>query len=209
MRRLASPGSHRLTPPSRRPTPYGQTLGELRLLLLGPKGVDVSALAAQLVDDNEDVVEVGIWGEERRGKRNAVLRASTHWVEYHDAHGLERVEPVRNIEIVELPSYDPRAEMDAVVESVLGVVHSPFYQVMDIIDREHPPSGVIVHLLSASSSPLHTALVLFASHIQSPVEKTLIDTLSPHILLVLLTIDEERRNRFLWDDLHARSRYAN
>ncbi|KAI0649758.1 hypothetical protein C8Q79DRAFT_1006099 [Trametes meyenii] len=177
-----------LPSPLRRPTPYGQTLGELRLLLLGPKGVDVSALAAQLVDDNEDVVEVGIWEEERRGKRNAVLRASTHWVEHRDAHGLERVEPARNIEIVELPSYDPRAEMDAVVESVLGVVHSPFYQVMDIVNREHPPSGAVAHLLSASSSPLHTALVLFASHIPSPTEKTLIDTLSPHIPLVLLPL---------------------
>ncbi|KAI0672149.1 hypothetical protein C8Q78DRAFT_970996 [Trametes maxima] len=171
---------------SKRPTPYGQTLGELRLLLLGPKGVDVSALAAQLVDDNEDVVEVGIWEEGRRGKRKAVLRASTHWVEHRDAHGLERIEPARNVEVVGLPSYDPRAEVDAVVESVLAVVHSPFYQVMDIVNREHPPSGAVAHLLSASSSPLHTALVLFASHIPSPAEKALIDTLSPHIPLVLL-----------------------
>ena len=104
--------------PSRRPTPYGQTLGELRLLLLGPKGTDTSVIASQLVDDNEDVVEVGIWeekpragGSSARGKRKATLRASTHWVEHRDAHGLDRIEPARNVELVELPPYDPYAEV--------------------------------------------------------------------------------------------------
>ncbi len=114
-----------LPSPSKRPTPYGQTLGELRLLLLGPKGVDLSAIASQLVDDSEDVVEVGIWEEDRpeggntRGKRKASLRVSTHWVEHRDAHGLERVEPARNVEIMELSPYDPYSEV-RLVERVRG-----------------------------------------------------------------------------------------
>ncbi|KAI0761365.1 hypothetical protein BD413DRAFT_486047 [Trametes elegans] len=180
---------------SRRPTPFGQTLGELRLLLLGPKGANMSALASQLVDDNEDVVEVGLWEEEERreggsgsarGKRKAVLRASTHWVEHRDAHGLERVEPARNVEIVELPSYDPYTEVDSVIERVLPVIHSPFYQVMEILDREHPPNSMVAHILSSASSPLHTALVLRASPLPSSSEKALIDGLSPHIPIILL-----------------------
>ena len=91
----------------------------MRLLLLGPKGVDTSAIASQLVDDNEDVVEVGIWEQVRnedaagRGVRKAVLRVSTDWVEHRDRHGLERVEPARNLEIVELPPYDMHAEVRA------------------------------------------------------------------------------------------------
>ncbi|KAI0652921.1 hypothetical protein C8Q70DRAFT_928967 [Cubamyces menziesii] len=179
--------------PSRRPTPYGQTLGELRLLLLGPKGTDTSVIASQLVDDNEDVVEVGIWEEEpraggssARGKRKATLRASTHWVEHRDAHGLDRIEPARNVELVELPPYDPYAEAEAVVERVLPVIHSPFYQVMEILDREQPPNGAVAHLLSSSSTPLYSALVLLATPALSSAEKALIEALSPHIPIIIL-----------------------
>ena len=106
-----------LPSPSRRPTAYGQTLGDVRLLLLGPRGVDMAAIASQLVDDNEDVVEVGLWEEDRnenrttRGKRKALLHVSTHWVEYRDGHGLERVEPARNVEIIQLPPYDYYSEV--------------------------------------------------------------------------------------------------
>ncbi|KAI0366518.1 hypothetical protein BV20DRAFT_971656 [Pilatotrama ljubarskyi] len=180
-----------LPSPSRKPTACGQTLGELRLLFLGPKGADMSVLASQLVEDNEDVVEVGLWEEASResasaqGKK-ATLRASTSWVEHRDAHGLERIEPARNVELVELPSYDPYAPVDSVVERVLPVIQSPFHQVMDILNREHPPSGTIAHLLSSSSSPLNTALILLASPSPTSAEKALIEALSPHIPIVLL-----------------------
>ena len=106
-----------LPSPSRKSTPYGEMLGDLRLLFLGPKGSDMSAIVSQLVDDNEDVVEVGIWEEERsettatRGKRKAVLRVSTDWVEHRDRHGLERIEPARNVELTELPPYDLHSEV--------------------------------------------------------------------------------------------------
>ena len=93
-----------LPSPSRRPTAFGQTLGEVRLLLLGPKNTDVSAIVSQLLCDNDDVVEVGTWEQ-------GVLRVSTDWVEHRDRHGLERVEPARNLEIVELPCYDAHCEV--------------------------------------------------------------------------------------------------
>ncbi|OSD01011.1 hypothetical protein PYCCODRAFT_1436793 [Trametes coccinea BRFM310] len=178
--------------PSRNPTPYGQTLGELRLLVLGPRGVDTSAIASQLVDDNEDVVEVGIWEEESRvggssrGRRKAVLHASTHWVEHRDAHGLERIEPARNVEIVELPPFDTHSQVDSVVQRILPVIHSPFREVMDILNHEQPPSGTVAHILSSSSSPLYTALILLASPSFSTMEKALIDALSPHIPIIVL-----------------------
>ncbi|KAI0819913.1 hypothetical protein BC628DRAFT_1423432 [Trametes gibbosa] len=181
-----------LPSPSRKPTPYGQTLGELRLLVLGPKGADASAIVSQLVDENEDVVEVGLWEDDpsengiTRGKRKASLRVSTHWIEHRDAHGLERIEPARNVEIIELPSYDPYSEVENIAEHILPVIHSPFHRVLDILNREHPPSGAVAHLLSSSSSPLYTALILLACPSPLSAEKALIDSLSPHIPIVVL-----------------------
>ena len=67
-----------------------------------------------LLEDNEDVVDVGQWEDAEYGR---VLRASTDWVEHRDAHGLEKFEPIRNVEIVELPGYDHTTD-------VLYLVHS-------------------------------------------------------------------------------------
>ena len=94
-----------LTLPSalHRPTPYGQTLGELKLLVLGGQGTGKGFLSGLLVEDNEDVVDVGAWEASEHG---ALLRASTDWIEHRDGLGLETIEPTRNIEIIELPGYE-------------------------------------------------------------------------------------------------------
>lgn len=110
-----------LPSPSTRPTPYGQTLGELRLLVLGHNGADVNAVASDLVDENEDVVEVGPWEDDQPNGGLASLRVSTHWVEHRDAHGLERIEPARNVEIIKLPSYDAYSQV-RLVSGLLMVV---------------------------------------------------------------------------------------
>jgi len=96
----------------RRPTPYGQTLGDLRLLVLGSQGAGKSFLTGLLLEDNEDVVDVGQWEEAEYGR---VLRASTDWVEHRDAHGLEKFDPTRNVEIVELPGYDNTTDVHSFV----------------------------------------------------------------------------------------------
>ncbi|KAI0719757.1 hypothetical protein C8T65DRAFT_635019 [Cerioporus squamosus] len=182
-----------LPSPSRRPTPYGQTLGDVRLLMLGPRGADLTAIASQLVDDNEDVVEVGLWEEDRaesvatRGKRKAVLRVSTHWVEHRDRHGLEHVEPARNVELVQLPPYDVYSEAESIVDRVLPVIHAPFREVANIINQDHPPTGALAHLFASPGSPLYTALILLATpSALLPIEKSLIESLSPHIPIILL-----------------------
>ena len=97
-----------LPAPLRRPTPYGQTLGELRLLVLGSEGAGKGFLTGLLLDDNEDVVDVGRWEDAEYGR---VLRASTDWVEHRDAHGLEKFEPTHNVEILELPGYDSTTDV--------------------------------------------------------------------------------------------------
>ena len=112
-----------LPPALKRPTPYGQTLGDLRLLVLARHGAAPGGkgfLATLLLEDNDDIVEVGEWEDPvtaheeeldnetiQLGKAGAkVLRASTDWIEHTDAHGLEKYEPMRNVEVVELPGYD-------------------------------------------------------------------------------------------------------
>ncbi|CAA7268451.1 unnamed protein product [Cyclocybe aegerita] len=107
-----------LTLPSalRRPTPFGQTLGELRLLVLGAQGAGKSFLTGLLLEDNEDVVEVGTWEDWEEGSGDGdgygkVLRASTDWAEQKDSFGLERFEPTRNVHIVELPGYGQDADV--------------------------------------------------------------------------------------------------
>ena len=101
-----------LTLPSALPhaTTYGQTLGDLKLLILGGKGIGKTTLANLLLESNDDVVEIGGWEYLDEGRAN-VLRASTDWIEHRDAHGLNKFEPARNVEIIELPGYDQYAEV--------------------------------------------------------------------------------------------------
>lgn len=87
-----------LPPPLPRPSPYGKTLGQLRLLVFANSNL----LTDTLLNDNEDIVEIGPW--ERIHPHASVLHASTDWIEHRDAHGLERFEPARNVEIVQLHS---------------------------------------------------------------------------------------------------------
>jgi hypothetical protein len=103
------------------PTPFGQTLGVLRLLVLGAQGAGKSFLTGLLLEDNEHVVEVGAWEDWEEGVRASrgatsfgygkVLKASTDWLERRDAYGSETYEPTRNVHIVELPGYAQDADV--------------------------------------------------------------------------------------------------
>jgi len=87
----------------RRPTPYGQTLGSVKLVVLGSKGSGKTSLCSLLVEDNDDIVETG---SSEHLVHGSVIRASTDWVEHRDSHGLEKFEPAKNVEVYEFPGYD-------------------------------------------------------------------------------------------------------
>ena len=122
-----------LTLPSavRRPTPYGQTLGDVRILVLGHTGSGAEGVAQAFADEEcEDVVEFEPWEEfETEGDdsvRAKVLRLSTDWIEHRDAHGLEKHEPSRNVEVVLLQDYGPNDDVSSricIAESWLTGVH--------------------------------------------------------------------------------------
>ncbi|KZT08052.1 uncharacterized protein LAESUDRAFT_724035 [Laetiporus sulphureus 93-53] len=177
---------------TQRPTPYGQTLGDVRLLILAPRHAasSVSTLVSQLIDENDDIVDEGAWEEEDRGHfagRIAVRRASTTWVELRDAHGLEHTEPARNIELVRVPGYDAEDAAETILGRTLPLVHAPFHQVLEALNPEYGPSTVLANLLSSACTPLYTALILLlTSSAPTQTERNLLDALSPHVPVVVL-----------------------
>lgn len=87
------------------PTAYGQTLGELSILLAGPTGAGKTALV-EFLADADDVVDVGEWEDlPGPGRHARVLHASTDWIEERDPHGLERFEGSSNVRFVELGGF--------------------------------------------------------------------------------------------------------
>jgi hypothetical protein len=69
-------------------------------------------LSGLLVEDNEDVVDVSPWENVEHGC--SVLYASTDWIEHSDAHGLEKFEPSKNVEIIKLPGYEQHDDVSLV-----------------------------------------------------------------------------------------------
>ena len=86
------------------PSPYGQTLGDLKLLILGSNGIGKTTLANLLLESNDDIVHVSGWEAN-------VLTASTDWLDHEDNTGLEKYEPALNVQITELPGYDPQGDV--------------------------------------------------------------------------------------------------
>ncbi|KIK96881.1 hypothetical protein PAXRUDRAFT_825482 [Paxillus rubicundulus Ve08.2h10] len=166
-----------------RPTPYGKTLGDVRLLVIGDGAEDHTLVSSLLLDDNEDVVDIGTWDETSDG---FVLRASTDWIEQRDAHGLEKFEPSRNFEIVT----SHRVQSNA--SSVLAMIQSPFHSLLEIVDRRCQPSVALANLIASPWTPLYTALIILSASGPSTVEDNLIDTLAPHIPVVVLRYGPDR-----------------
>jgi hypothetical protein len=98
----------------RQPTPYGKTVGDVRILVFGSADPGASSIAGMLLEDNEDVVDVMPSEVTHNGH---VVRASTDWAEHRDAHGLEKFEPTHNVEIIDISKH---ASADEVRLTVIG-----------------------------------------------------------------------------------------
>ena len=86
------------------------------MLILGCAGGGAEEIAQVLADEEcEDIVEVGQWEAFDSGAedpaRAKVLKLSTDWIEHRDAHGLEKHEPSRNVEIILLQDYGPEGDV--------------------------------------------------------------------------------------------------
>jgi hypothetical protein len=181
----------------RRPTPHGQTLGSLRLLVLGARGAGKTALCEFLIEDNDDIVEVDHWEQLHLGGGSSentassstggtarILRASTDWFEHRDGHGLEKHEPMRNVEIWEVPAFPVAAvegnddserdssEAGAIIPGVadawaetvlLPLIHEPFELVRPLLAADVRHSSVLTSLLASPDAPFFTAAVFLVS----------------------------------------------
>ncbi|KDR72540.1 hypothetical protein GALMADRAFT_270524 [Galerina marginata CBS 339.88] len=175
----------------RRPTPFGQTLGNLRVLVLGAQGAGKSFLTGLLLEDNEDVVDVGTWEDWHGGGDGAfgygkVLRASTDWAEQQNVFGLDRYEPSKNVEIVELPGYSHDADVNELITRLKAIIETPFRTVNDFLHPDTQPSATVVNMLAAATSPFYTALVFLLPAQPTPLDREIISSLSKHIPLIPL-----------------------
>jgi hypothetical protein len=98
----------------RQPTPYGKTMGDVRILVFGSADPGTS-IAGMLLEDNEDVVDVMPSEVTQNGH---VVRASTDWAEHRDAHGLEKFEPTHNVEIIDISKHASAGEVRLTVISL-------------------------------------------------------------------------------------------
>ncbi|KAL4071712.1 hypothetical protein V8B97DRAFT_1896522 [Scleroderma yunnanense] len=159
------------------PTQYGKTLGDIRLIIIGDGAEDHDFVSSLLLDDNEDVVDRGIWEDTNNG---SFLYASTDWIEHRDPHGLERFEPARNVEVV------TQRNVGVDGSTMLPIIHSPFHSLLEIIDPRCRPSVSLTTLIASPSTPIYTALIILSKSAPSADEDELIDTLAPHIPVVIL-----------------------
>ncbi|KAH9968183.1 hypothetical protein BC827DRAFT_1170874 [Russula dissimulans] len=166
----------------RQPTPHGKTLGDVRILVLGSVDPGGSSIAGILFDDNEDVVDVGSLEVTPNGH---VIRASTDWAEHRDAHGLEKFEPTHNVDILDVSKYASDDQTDNAIARILAIIQEPFRDLLDVIDPACPPSALLSNLLSSSSSPLYTALIVYPPSF-SHRYRSIIDGLGAHIPIILL-----------------------
>lgn len=99
-----------LPAPLRQPTPYGKTVGDVRILVFGNAGPGASSsIAGMLLEDNEDIVDV--MPSEVTNYGHVLVRASTDWAEHRDAHGLEKFEPTHNVEIIDVSKHASAGEV--------------------------------------------------------------------------------------------------
>ncbi|KAG2160082.1 uncharacterized protein EDB93DRAFT_1237295 [Suillus bovinus] len=170
-----------LPAPLRCPTPFGKTLGDLRLLVVESGADDRELVFNMLLDDNEDVVDISGWEDFEHG---SILRASTDWIEHRDAHGLEKFEPAKNVEIISIARHE--FDNDLTKSSILTIIQSPFHSVSELIDPRCQPSAALANLVASPWSPLHTALIILSNSGPSTSEDGPIDLLTPHIPVILM-----------------------
>ncbi|GJE93162.1 hypothetical protein PsYK624_093210 [Phanerochaete sordida] len=175
-----------LPAPLRRPAPYGQALGGVRVLVLGAAGAGADAAVRAFAEEEDDVVEVHWEDAEVAGVRARVLRLSTDWIEHRDAHGLEKHEPSRNVEVVLLQDYGPDSDLSEVLRSTLNIVHAPFSALVPVLHPDQSPNALLANLLASPASPLYTAMVVVPSNHMTQYETKLISELSTHVPLVML-----------------------
>jgi hypothetical protein len=76
-------------------------------------------------------------------------------------------------------------QVSTLTQFILSLIHTPFKSVHEMLHPDQTPSPILANLLSSPYTPLYTALVLMTSA-PSQIEYSLIESLGPHIPVILL-----------------------
>ena len=76
--------------------------------------------------------------------------------------------------------------MNAVVESVLDLIHAQFKPVDLLLNPTIPPCPTLINLLSSPHSPFYTALIILTTTSPTHLDTSLVEQLSPHIPVIAL-----------------------
>ncbi|KIM42283.1 hypothetical protein M413DRAFT_444713 [Hebeloma cylindrosporum] len=218
---LVAPSPHDLLLPSitlphslHRPTPFGQTLGSLRILVLSSHSS--SNVTSILLEDNEDIVDVGEWeawpGVGNGGDLGRVVKASTDWKrrraqgrnnalfsggESENAEqSLFAFEPSRNVEIVELQGYARDGDPTALAARLKSITEAPFRALNNMLHPDTEPSGVVKNLLAGPNSGFWTAMVVLLDDAPTTQDVEIIRSLSTYVPLIVLPSSRVSSSQF-------------
>ncbi|KAJ7594366.1 hypothetical protein C8J56DRAFT_926579 [Mycena floridula] len=172
-----------LPEPLKRPTIYGQTLGDIRLIVVRARtsAPEDNFSIQLLLEDNPDIVDIGSWEVTEHGR---ILRASTDWID--DLEGLDKFIPKRNVEILEVHGYEQTDNAQDKIQSLKSLIQTPFMTLDEILVPGSQSSELIAHLVSSSSSPLYTALIFAVPPFPSAFEQQIMDSLVSEIPIIIL-----------------------
>ncbi|KAG8895545.1 hypothetical protein FRB99_000486, partial [Tulasnella sp. 403] len=127
-----------------------ESLGNLRLLVLGRHGAGKTFLSESLVRGMAQVVEVQRWKHDDRVGR--ILSASSG------------DKDSTNLTIIRVDGWDESDEPQAVLDSIMHVVQAPFRELDQLLNpavtlASSETSDLSVALLSSAATPLYTAAI--------------------------------------------------
>ncbi|KAG8926211.1 hypothetical protein FRC03_007172 [Tulasnella sp. 419] len=188
---LYANGQHSNTDESNKPgTVYGETLGNLNLLVTGKRGCGKLLVSEGLVVGNKDVLDIGTWESaaqtadrdelEEDSEGGRILLASTK-----PSNNTANSAP-HNVKIQTTPGWDDSDEPENIVEDLLQTIRAPFQELDTILQPLDPSAsnGLIRGLLASGSTPLWTAVILILSSPPTHLETRILTELSSYIPII-------------------------
>ncbi|KAG9001794.1 hypothetical protein FRB90_011542 [Tulasnella sp. 427] len=113
-----------------------------------------------------------------------------------------------------LPAIFP-TKPSQVLDSILATIHHPFRELDQVLHPTAPASTASVNLsidlLTSTAAPLYTAAIVVLSPHSTPIETTLLRSLSHHIPVIPFSPHQQRRRRHhspdYYNDSRAQSRH--
>ncbi|KAF8336889.1 uncharacterized protein EI90DRAFT_3044013 [Cantharellus anzutake] len=162
-----------LPSPSRHDAVAGETIGNVKLWIMGRRSHACRSAAEGILEGPSLVVDVDPW--KNTPDNYPILRAST-------ILSSPEVRSRRNIEIllVEIDERDSHTDLT----TILDVIHRPFSAVDRLLNTSEPSSTSFIPLLTSNSTLLYTALIFLWPSTPNEIDVSLVRDLAPHIPII-------------------------